>query len=133
MMARILVIDDSSEVRRVIQQALEYAGHEAVGAENGWKGLVWFRRSGADLVILDVSAGELEGQSAIDEIRMLAEQVKILALSSRAAPLPDRLCRPATLIGADDVLTKPFALLDLLVAVEGLLPGHRHRKLVVAS
>jgi DNA-binding response OmpR family regulator len=132
-MARILVIDDSSEVRRVIQQALEYAGHEVVDAENGWNGLVWFRRRGADLVILDVSAGEPEGHSAIGEIRSLADRVKILALSSRAGLFSERFSAHPALIGADEVLTKPFALLDLLMAVEGLLPGHRHPKLVEAS
>jgi DNA-binding response OmpR family regulator len=132
-MARILVIDDSPDVRRVIQQGLEYAGHQVLDAETGWEGLVWFRRSGADLVILDLSAGIVEGHDAIREIRSLAGGVKILAMSSRAGLLSERIGQSASLIGADDVLTKPFALLDLLVAVEGLLPGQRHLKLVEAS
>lgn len=132
-MARILVIDDNREVRRVIQQALEYAGHEVAEAQNCWNGLVQFRRGGADLVVLDVSTSEPESHSAIDEMRSLCERVKILALSSRIGRRPARELPPAVLVGADDVLAKPFALLDLLVAVEGLLPGHRHRNLVVAS
>ena len=132
-MARILVIDDSPEVRRVILQALEYAGHQVDDAEDGWKALVRFRRGGADLVILDVSASEPEGFSAIDEMRSLGERVKILALSDRSGERSDTLNRSAVTVGADDVLEKPFALLDLMVAVEGLLPGHRHPKLVEAS
>ncbi len=132
-MARILVIDDSSEVRRVILQALEYAGHEVADAENGWKALVSFRRGGADLVILDVSTSQPESHSAIDEIRSLGERVKILALSGSTGQSSGCVNRTAVTVGADGVLAKPFALLDLLVAVEGLLPGHRHPKLVVAS
>lgn len=132
-MARILVIDDNPEVRSVILQALEFAGHRVLDAEDGWKGLVQFRRGGADLVILDVTTSEPESHTAIDEIRSLGERVKFLALSDRAGKRTEQSHRAAITVGADGVLAKPFALLDLMVAVEGLLPGHRRPNLVEAS
>lgn len=131
-MARILVIEDNPEVRSVILQALEYAGHRVLDAEDGWKGLVQFRRGGADLVILDVTTAEPESHTAIDEIRSLGERVKLLALSCGGDGW-DAAGWSVVSVGADGVLAKPFTLLDLMVAVEGLLPGCHHPRLVEAS
>lgn len=132
-MADILVVDDNLDVRRVISQALEYVGHDVEAAPDGWKALIGFRRRGADLVILDLATSEPEGHKAISEIRSLNEEVKILALSGGGYVPPGETPTGLPGHGADDVLAKPFALMDLLAAVDGLLPLHNYSKMVEAS
>jgi DNA-binding response OmpR family regulator len=121
-MAEILVVEENVDVRRVISRALEYAGHEVEAVPDGWSALIGFRRRGADLVIVDVATSEPEGHKAISEIRSLQDRVKVLALAGGRWPG-----------GADGVLAKPFALMDLLEAVDGLLPVQRYPELVEAS
>jgi len=132
-MADILVVDDNLDVRRVISHALEYVGHDVEAVSDGWKALIGFRRRGADLVILDLATSEPEGHKAISEIRSLSKQVKVLALSGGGYLSPEETPTGLPGHGADDVLAKPFALMDLLAAVEGLLPLHRYSKMVEAS
>jgi len=131
-MADILVVDDNLDVRRVISQALEFAGHEVEAVPDGSRALIGFRRRGADLVIVDVPTSEPDGHKAISEIRSLSDRVKILALSGGDMARDGRLAATSALV-ADDVLAKPFSLMGLLVAVEGLLPAQRFMSLVKAS
>ena len=132
-MADILVVEDNVDVRRVISQALEYVGHDVEAVSDGWNALIGFRRRGADLVILDVATSEPEGHRAITEIRSLHDQVKVLALSGGGSLSQEQTMASMSAFGADDVLAKPFALMDLLTAVDGLLPVHLMQELVVAS
>ena len=132
-MADILVVEDNIDVRRVISQALEYVGHDVEAVSDGWNALIDFRRRGADLVILDVATSEPEGHRAISEIRSLHDQVKVLALSGGGSLSQEQTLAAMSAFGADDVLAKPFALMDLLTAVDGLLPVHRFSDLVAAS
>jgi two-component system OmpR family response regulator len=132
-MAEILVVEDNVDVRRVISQALEYVGHDVEAVPDGWNALIGFRRRGADLVILDVATSEPEGHRAISEIRSLHDQVKVLALAGGGSLSPEQTLAAMAAFGADDVLAKPFALIDLLTAVDGLLPVHRFPDLVAAS
>jgi len=122
-MASILVVDDNSEVRKVITQGLEFAGHRVHTAEDGWAALIGFRRCGADLVIVDVAATAPECHLTISEIKSLGRDVKVLAMSGGGHDLEGDLGGSGCSVGADGVLTKPFTLLDLFVAVDGLLPA----------
>ena len=132
-MASILVVDDNSDVRKVVSQALEFAGHEVAIAEDGWTAIIGFRRRGADLVIMDVSSSEPESHRTISEIRSLGGRVKVLAMSGGTDVVAGETWASIAALGADGLLPKPFALLDLLVAVDGLLPGHSRRRLTEAS
>ncbi len=132
-MASILVVDENSEVRRVVSQALEFAGHQVAIAEDGWKAIIGFRRRGADLVIMDVSSPEPECYRTISEIRSLGGHVKILAMSGGSDGVTDETPASVSASGADGVLPKPFALLDLLVAVDGLLPNPSKTRFIEAS
>lgn len=132
-MASILVVDDNSDVRKVVSQALEFAGHEVAIAEDGWTAIIGFRRRGADLVIMDVSSSEPECHRTISEIRSLGGRVKVLAMSGGTDIVAGESWASISALGADGLLPKPFALLDLLVAVDGLLPNHSRRRLTEAS
>ncbi len=132
-MASILVVDDNSDVRKVVSQALEFAGHEVAIAKDGWAAIIGFRRRGADLVIMDVSSAEPECHRTISEIRSLGGRVKVLAMSGGRGTVADESLDSSSVLGADGVLSKPFALLDLLVAVDGLLLNSDRRRLIEAS
>jgi two-component system response regulator RegX3 len=121
-MAQILIIDGSAEIRGILSQALVHFGHRVVVAEDGWKAVVGFRSHGADLVILDLLAPEVEVLQTIAELRSMSDRVKILAMS-RWSGLEERgRSESARALGIDGTISKPFSLIDLVVAVDGMLP-----------
>ena len=132
-MASILVVDDNAEVRKVMTRGLEFAGHRVMAAADGWKAMIGFRRQGADLVIMDMSCSEPESHHTMTEIRSLNRDVKVLALSRAGRQSEGEFLGCAAACGADGFLTKPFSLLDLLVAVDELLPMSARSRLHEAS
>ena len=121
-MARILIIDDDTALRRTMRKVVERMGHMAEEAEDGAMGLRLFRDGSYDLVVTDLLMPEKEGIETIMELREEAPEVKILAVSGgmtldRTGPLED-----AEALGADASLPKPFGVEDFMAAVESLLP-----------
>lgn len=123
-MARILVIDDNNEVRRMIRQALELHGHNVVDAGDGVQALAQFRNCVTDLVITDIVMPEMEGLETIIELRAMDASVKILAISGGGSFVPDGYLRWAEMLGADRRLEKPFTVQQLVSVVNELL-GYR--------
>jgi CheY-like chemotaxis protein len=120
-MATILVIDDDDAVRRMVRLSLERAGHQVAEARNGMEGAMLYRSRSFDLVITDVFMPEQDGIETIQELRGEYPSIRILAISGGGSaglsgPLTD-----ARLLGADDVLAKPFDAAHLVTAVEVLL------------
>jgi len=120
-MARILVIDDNNEVRRMIRQALELHGHNVVDAGDGVQALAQFRNCVTDLVITDIVMPEMEGLETIIELRAMDASVKILAISGGGSFVPDGYLRWAEMLGADRRLEKPFTVQQLVGVVNELL------------
>ena len=120
-MARILVIDDNNEVRRMIRQALELHGHEVVDVGDGVQALARFRNRVTDLVITDIVMPEMEGLETIIELRAMDASVKILAISGGGSFVPDGYLRWAEMLGADRRLEKPFTVQQLVGVVNELL------------
>ncbi len=118
-MARILVIDDVPDMRKLIQNTLETAGHEVACAGNGKEGLAKFSAQPADLVITDLIMPGTEGMETILKLRAAAPDVKILAISG--APKEWMILKMAEYNGANKTLAKPFKLDELTGAVETLL------------
>ena len=118
-MARILVIDDVPQMRKLIEATLEAAGHEVVCAGNGKEGLAIFSVQPADLVITDLIMPETEGMETIQQLRAVDPALKILAISG--APQEWRILEMAENHGAHKTLAKPFKLEELANAVETLL------------
>jgi DNA-binding response OmpR family regulator len=128
-MARILVVDDSAVVRRVIREALEFEGHDVLVAEDGGEALDLFRGDPTDLVITDIVMPEKEGIETILELRELNSGVKILAMSGGGLFSPEVHLTPARMLGADETLSKPFTARELIETVERLLEGgSRHEE-----
>jgi two-component system OmpR family response regulator len=118
---KILVVDDDTHIREVVQFALEKAGLETIEAGDGQRALELFSRSKPDLVILDITMPEMDGLAVCREIRKISD-VPVLFLSSRA----DEVDRVVGLeIGGDDYVTKPFSPRELVARVQVILKRAR--------
>jgi CheY-like chemotaxis protein len=124
--ASILVIDDDSLVRDTIVRILERNGYRTRAAADGLRGLGMFREERPDLVITDIIMPEKEGLQTIREIKNECPQMPILAISGGARIANLDYLAIAGLLGAYEILPKPFAPGELLERVARGLDGlHR--------
>jgi DNA-binding response OmpR family regulator len=120
-MASVLVVDDEADIRNLVRELLERAGHDVVEAGDGNEGLRAFFSSRPDLVVLDVSLPGLDGWGTLERIRELSD-VPVVMLTAQAQELAKvRGLRG----GADDYITKPFGRQELLARVEANLRRQR--------
>ena len=118
---KILVVDDDTHIREVVQFALEKAGLEVIEAGDGRRALELFSQGNPDLVILDITMPEVDGLAVCREIRKSSD-IPILFLSSRT----DEVDRVVGLeIGGDDYVTKPFSPRELVARVQVILKRTR--------
>jgi DNA-binding response OmpR family regulator len=122
--ARILIIDDEDQPRRMLYQALTRAGYEVVEARDGNEGLARFREAPADLIITDILMPEKEGLETIIDLRREFPNVKIVAMSGGGRTGSLNFLDIARRLGAQCTLPKPFGLQDMLKAVRELLQEH---------
>ena len=123
-MGRILVIDDSAEMRAMLQDTLIAAGHEVVQAIDGKEGLRQYRERPADLVITDLFMPNQEGLETIMKLRRFYPDIPIIAISGACAASKPMLT-VAHQLGANETLHKPVTAVELLAAVEKVLPSGR--------
>ena len=117
-MSRILVIEDNPKLAQGIRNNLELEGHEVLVAENAQGGLHAVRERAADLIILDLMLPDQDGLWVLRELRGQGDRTPVLILTA----LGDEADKVRGLrLGADDYVTKPFGLLELLARVEALL------------
>lgn len=115
-MASILIIDDDDQVRHLVREAFEDAGHSVTEARDGLEGIEQYRRSVADLVILDILMPEKEGLETILDLCREFPTAKIVAISGGSERAHMNLLELAKRMGARYAINKPFeihALLDL--------------------
>lgn len=120
-MARVLVIEDDETVRSMLLCVLADAGHEAIGACNGCKGITMFRAAPADLIITDILMPEKDGLETIMELRSDSPDVKIIAISGGGRISAKHYLHSAAEMGAVRTLNKPFMPSELLSVVEEAL------------
>jgi DNA-binding response OmpR family regulator len=120
----ILVVDDDTDIRGLVLELLQRAGHDVVEAPDGNDGLKRFYAEKPDLVILDVQMPGLDGWGVLERIRELSE-VPVIMLTARAEEL-DKV--RGLRAGADDYVTKPFGRQELLARVEAHLRRSRDRQ-----
>ncbi len=116
-MSCVLVVDDESDIRGLVQELLQRAGYDVIEAADGNEGLKRFHAQKPDLVILDVQMPGLDGWGVLERIRELSE-VPVIMLTARAEEL-DKV--RGLRAGADDYVTKPFGRQELLARVEAHL------------
>src|SRR5512136_2829336 len=111
--ARILVIDDEHQIRRMLNVALSAHGYSLAEASSGKEGLNQASIFHPDLVVLDLGLPDLDGMEVISRLREWT-QVPIIVLSVRERE-NDKI--DALDAGADDYLTKPFSMGELLARI----------------
>jgi two-component system response regulator MprA len=114
----VLVVDDDRAVRDSLRRSLEFNGYEVVLAADGAEGLVAVGAQHPDVVVVDVMMPRLDGIETTRALRAAGNDVPILVLTARDA-VGDRV--EGLDAGADDYLTKPFALEELLARLRALL------------
>jgi two-component system response regulator MprA len=116
--SRVLVVEDDAAVRDALQRALSFEGYDIVTATDGARALSEIRESPVDLIVLDVMMPHLDGIETCRRIRAAGDTVPILMLTAKAS-VGDRV--DGLDAGADDYVTKPFALDELLARIRALL------------
>lgn len=114
----ILVIEDEDKIARVLQLELEHEGYSVQCAKNGREGLEAALGGQWDLILLDIMLPELNGLEVLRRIRQQGSQVAIILLTARDT-IPDRVSGLDQ--GANDYITKPFAIEELLARIRNLL------------
>lgn len=115
--AKILVVDDEPQVRRVMKVTLSTAGYTIFEARNGEEALKNFREQRPDIVLLDVNMPVMDGIAACREIRKQSS-VPIIMLTVRSGERDKVLALDA---GADDYVVKPFSMQELLARLRAAL------------
>ncbi|GMV07151.1 MAG: DNA-binding response regulator [Gemmatimonadota bacterium] len=117
-MARILVVEDNPDLAYGLRNNLEIEGHVVSVAEDGLEGLEAARTLAPDLVVLDLMLPGLDGYRVLQALRGEGSQVPVLILTARGEETDKVL---GFRLGADDYVTKPFGVLELLARVEAIL------------
>ena len=119
---RVLVVDDDKAVRESLRRSLEFNGYDVAVAADGAEALAGLSAAGPttapDVVVMDVMMPRLDGIETTRALRSAGNDVPILVLTARDA-VGDRV--EGLDAGADDYLTKPFALQELLARLRALL------------
>lgn len=115
---KVLIIDDEPPIRKLLRMGLGSQGYEVIEASNGKLALQAMVNTPPDLVVLDLGLPDLPGHELLRQIRARSESVPIVVLSSRG----DEAGKVEALdLGADDYVTKPFGMDELLARLRAAL------------
>ncbi|NHZ71262.1 MAG: response regulator [Proteobacteria bacterium] len=116
--SKILIVEDDPAVRDALERALAFEGYDIETARDGGIALSLLREEPRDLIVLDVMMPHVDGIEVCRRVRASGDSVPILMLTAKAA-VGDRV--EGLDAGADDYVTKPFALDELLARIRALL------------
>lgn len=108
---KILVAEDESQLLRVLTVAMEQAGYDVDPVDNGLKAVEHAKENSYDVIMLDIMMPVMDGITALKKIRESGDKTYILMLTAKAE-VDDRVTGLDS--GADDYITKPFSLKELL-------------------
>jgi two-component system, OmpR family, alkaline phosphatase synthesis response regulator PhoP len=115
---RILVVEDNPDLAYGLRNNLEIEGYDVDVVEDGTQGLARARVGGPDLIILDLMLPGMDGYRVLRALRDEGRRMPVLILTARGEEA-DKV--RGLRLGADDYVTKPFGVLELLARVEALL------------
>ena len=116
-MSKILIIEDEEKIARFVELELSHEGYETDKATNGREGLEKIESGGYDLVILDIMLPELNGIEVLSRARRTTD-VPVILLTARDS-VTDKVS--GLDMGANDYITKPFAIEELLARIRAIL------------
>jgi len=119
--SKVLVVDDEPPIRRFLRTSLTAQGYEIVEAENGKDALGQLVRNRIDVIVLDLGLPDMDGLDILKHVRESGSDVPVIVLSSRTNE-PEKV--KALDLGADDYVTKPFGIDELLARLRA---AQRHR------
>ncbi len=118
---RILVIDDEPAIRRFLKTSLSTQGYSVIEAEDGKAALETLKRNAVDVIVLDLGLPGMDGFEVLGAVRGSGSTLPVIVLSVRA----DEAGKVRALdMGADDYVTKPFGIDELLARIRAAM---RHR------
>jgi DNA-binding response OmpR family regulator len=116
-MVKVLVIDDSQDMRRLVAQILSNAGYQVLEASGGQEGLRLFRAHRPPVVVSDILMPDMDGLETFRQLRREAPEIGIIAISGA----DQTIVRAVTKLWANIVLAKPFRPAELVAAVRSLV------------
>jgi two-component system KDP operon response regulator KdpE len=114
---KVLVVDDEPQIRRALRTSLQAHGYEVVAVGTGQEGVVGVAEQAPDLLLLDLGLPDIDGTEVIRRVRTFSE-VPVIILSVREAQADKVAALDA---GADDYVTKPFGMDELLARLRAAL------------
>jgi len=120
---KILVVEDEKKIARVLSLELEYEGYEVTVKETGMDGLQALEEDSFDLVLLDVMLPELSGLEVLRRVRKTNTVTPIILITARGS-VPDKVS--GLDLGANDYITKPFDIEELLARIRAQLRLNIH-------
>jgi DNA-binding response OmpR family regulator len=118
MRRKILVVEDEPNMSRGLKDNLEFEGYEVDTAENGVAGLKLIRANPYALIVMDVMMPEMSGLDVCKKVREAGIAVPIILLTAKSEEI-DKVV--GLELGADDYITKPFSLRELLARIKAVL------------
>ena len=122
-MNSVLVIDDSIEMRELLQEMIKVLGYAVRAAAGGAQGVAAYREEPADVVILDMFMPDKDGLETLRELRQLDPAVRVIAMTGGGDFHNVGILKPASLMGASRLLFKPITMAELRKAIEAVLAG----------
>ncbi len=115
---KILIVEDDPDIAQLITMHVIEAGYEALSVDSGEQGLREFEEYAPDLLILDLMLPGIDGLEVCKSVRRQNERIPVLMLTAKSTEL-DRVL--GLELGADDYLTKPFSVVELVARIKALL------------
>lgn len=127
-MAKLLIVDDEIQIIELIKKYAKFSGYEYEVAYNGQEAIDMINEnSDFDLIVMDIMMPEVDGFTAVKEIRKKSS-IPVILLSARSEEY-DKLY--GFDLGIDDYVTKPFSPKELMMRISAILNRYSHRKQVV--
>lgn len=117
-MTKILIAEDDDHTRDALREVLTMEGYEVIAASDGLQAVDFFRIENPDFVCLDVMMPGLNGYEVCKQIRKQDEKVPILFLTAKAEEIDTVL---GLELGADDYMTKPFGVKEIIARIRAIL------------
>ena len=125
-MASLLLVENASDIRFMVELLLQSAGHTVVSVNDGIQAMQRAKQEPPDLIVMDLALPQLDGWEATRQLKERADTRHIPVLAFTAHVLPDEIER-ALAVGCAAVTTKPFDITTFLDTIDRLLQATHER------